>query len=169
MLQIKTDDARGLALTDSQGQTFWLSPQRDLIHAYPIYMRKAVVLASARGNNPVVDAYYASGGSEEELQDYVVRIARFNKLCVMSNDKDMTVQDAAKEVGLEEASERVRAVIGYCVTACILGAYWAGVREARGSQPIPFLEEMDIVKLFREQPKGVIAWLKSKYLSMFRP
>ena len=169
MLQIRSDDKQGKAITDGNGNSFWMSPQRDLIHAYPAYVRKALVLTSNRGNNDVVDAYYANGGSEDELEEYAIKLARFAKHCVEADKKGMSVHEVVSATELEDSPPRVRALFGYCFTCVVLGAYHGGVDEARGSMPIPYLDELDVKEIFSKRPKGVIGWLKSKALALFRP
>lgn len=127
MLQVKATEKRGAEVKTAQG-TVWLSPERDILHALPLYLAKTGRLM-ANPKNPIVAAYYEAGGTDEE-------IARCNEglkhYLQTGSDLgvDLDINEVARRAGVSDWPPRFMGLFGGCFSMVVLSHWFHGVREA---------------------------------------
>ena len=151
-------------LSRPQGQTLetvngkiYMSPARDIVHAMPEYISRALMICSDSEEEKILN-YYEKGGTEEELGQFALALSRFVK---RSNDpeniEDSHPNEAAQEAGLWEFPDRVYEVFGIAFFEVVMGSFWSGNQEI-ASGHMRFVEEDGLPT--RPPKSGFTNWLR---------
>ena len=107
----------------------WASPQRDLAHSFPEYVRKALVLSQAE---------YSAEDEEgvAHLTDLARTISEFISGAVGEGSCE-TVGELARKVELLKLNEAARNIFCCNLFHVIISAYWKGVRMAYAKDETP--------------------------------
>jgi len=140
MLQFESPDVGFLA--QAAKGAYWVSPQRDLVHSFPMLVRMALVYYDACPKDPVVSWYKSLCGSPEQadqgVNDVAMCIAKFIKSADDQNLSSVKIKVLATKAGWYEIEPPVKALFGYLLSNVLMSSYVQGSREARACRSVPY-------------------------------
>lgn len=149
MIQMKSN-VEGMEVRGPKG-AYYMSPQRDITFNFPVFVHMALQFIKNK-EDPGVKAYYANGGSDEELGRFAKVMAEYVDQAYKTN---CSVHMLAKAAGWDDTPTRVKQLFGYCLAHVTMSAYTQGVREATAGHyaPFQFGGPDDILKFQTETPQ----------------